>query len=163
MSSVKIILDGQELELETVVGTEGEKAIVIKPLRSTTKFITLDPGYLNTGACKSSITFINGEKGILRYRGYPIEQLAKKANFLEVAHLLIEGNLPTKDQFSQFRDDVRRHTLLHEDIKMMFDAFPPNAHPMAILSAMVCSLSSFYPEALDATNTELFEKVRMVM
>lgn len=154
MSSAKITLDGQELELETVVGTEGEKAIVIKPLRSTTKFITLDPGYLNTGACKSSITFINGEKGILRYRGYPIEQLAKKANFLEVAHLLIEGNLPTKDEFAQFRDDVRRHTLLHEDIKMMFDAFPPNAHPMAILSSVCSALSTFYQDSADPLDPE---------
>ena len=154
MASAKVIRDGEELELETIVGSEGEKAIVIKPLRSTTKYLTYDPGYLNTGCCKSSITFIDGEKGILRYRGYPIEQLAKQANFLEVAHLLIDGELPDKEQFAQFRDDVRRHTLLHEDIKGMFDAFPPNAHPMAILSSVCSALSTFYQDAPDPLEDE---------
>ena len=111
--------------------------------------ITLDPGYKNTGSCKSAITFIDGEQGILRYRGYPIEELAEKSNFLEVAYLLIHGELPTAEQYREWANDIRYHTMLHEDLKRFFAAFPKDAHPMAVCSAVISALSTFYPEDLD--------------
>jgi citrate synthase len=150
MSEVaKIELDGKSYEFPVITGSENEKAIDISKLRDTTGYVTLDTGYKNTGATKSSITFLDGEEGILRYRGYPIEQLAEKASFLEVAYLLIYGELPTQGQLDEFSSSIRRHTLVHEDMKQFFEAFPAQAHPMGVLSAMICSLSTFYPESLD--------------
>jgi citrate synthase len=150
MSEVaKIELDGKQYEFPVITGTENEKAIDISKLRDTTGYVTLDTGYKNTGATKSSITFLDGEEGILRYRGYPIEELAEKATFLEVAYLLIYGELPTQAQLDSFTNSITKHTLVHEDMKQFFEAFPAKAHPMGVLSAMVCSLSTFYPESLD--------------
>ncbi|MCA9518518.1 MAG: citrate (Si)-synthase, partial [Myxococcales bacterium] len=139
----------QSLDLDVHVGSEGERAIDIKPVRSKTGHIMLDPGFGNTGSCESSITFIDGEKGILRYRGYPIEQLAQHSNFVEVSYLLTEGELPTKEQADAFSMSLTRHSLLHEDLKKMFQAFPPKAHPMAILSSVVSALSSYYQDEGD--------------
>src|ERR1043165_7912980 len=146
MSQAKLIYEGKEYEFPVVEGTEGEKGIVISDLRAKTGLITLDPGYGNTGACKSAITFIDGDKGILRYRGYPIEQVAERARFTEVCYLLIYGKRPSLEELAEFRDKMNRHTLLHEDMKKFYEGYPPGAHPMAILAAMVASLSSFYPE-----------------
>jgi citrate synthase len=149
MSSAKLILPEQEVDLPIVVGTESEPAIDISKLRALTGFITLDSGYGNTGSCSSGITFIDGEKGILRYRGYPIEQLANGCSFLEVAYLLIYGDLPSAEQRAVFTNKVVKHTLIHEDMKKFFEGYPPNAHPMAILASMFTSLSTFYPEGSD--------------
>lgn len=140
---------GNTYDLPVVEGSEQEKAIDISKLRAQSGLITLDVGYKNTGATQSAITFLDGEKGILRYRGYSIEDLAEKSSFLEVAHLLIYGALPTKDQFDTFRNDITFHTLVHEDIKKILDGFPSNAHPMGVLSSLVCSLTAFYPRSLD--------------
>lgn len=145
--TAKIILDGTEHELPVVMGTEDEKAIDITNFRGSTGYITLDSGFKNTGATKSAITFLDGEKGILRYRGYPIEQLAEKSSFLEVASLLIYGELPIQKQLTYFEDSIRMHTLVHEDMRRFFEAFPTGAHPMGILSTMISSLSTFYPES----------------
>ncbi|MCE2711346.1 MAG: citrate synthase [Cryomorphaceae bacterium] len=145
----KLELEGKVYEFPVVTGTENEKAIDISKLRDTTGYITLDTGYKNTGATKSKITFLDGEEGILHYRGYPIEQLAEKATFLEVAYLLIYGELPTQEQLDNFKNSITKHTLVHEDMKQFFEAFPAKAHPMGVLSAMICSLSTFYPESLD--------------
>jgi citrate synthase len=145
----KIELNGHTYEFPVITGSENEKAIDISKLRDQTGYVTLDTGYKNTGATKSAITYLDGEEGILRYRGYPIEQLAEKASFLEVAYLLIYGELPTQAQLDDFSASIRRHTLVHEDMKQFFEAFPAKAHPMGVLSAMICSLSTFYPESLD--------------
>jgi len=147
--TAKIELDGKVYELPVVVGTENEKAIDISKLRDLTGYVTLDTGYKNTGATKSAITFLDGEEGILHYRGYSIEQLAEKATFLEVAYLLIYGNLPTQIELDSFRDSICMHTLVHEDMKQFFEAYPSKAHPMGVLSSMVASLATFYPESLD--------------
>jgi len=136
--------DGQTIELPVLTGSENEKAIDIAKLRSQTGHITMDPGYGNTGSCKSDITFLDGEKGILRYRGIPIEQLAGKARFTEVAYLIIYGKLPNQQELDAFRNDLNHHALLHEDMKNFFSSFSGQAHPMAILSAMVASLSGYY-------------------
>ena len=153
--TAKLILDdGQTIEFETMTGSEGEKALIAKPLRKTTGYISLDPGFVNTGSCQSAITFINGEKGILRYRGYPIEELAAKSTFLEVAYLLVEGHLPTASQFDEFKRETILHTLLREDMKFMFNGFPTNAHPMAILSSMVSALSTFYQDSLNPLDAD---------
>ncbi|MSP93497.1 MAG: citrate synthase [Myxococcales bacterium] len=132
------------LSLPIIIGTEQEVGIDVAVLRDKTGAITLDPGYGNTGACESAITFLDGERGILRYRGYPIEQLAENATFLEVAWLLLKGDLPTRDELAGFEEAVKKHTLLHEDMKRMFAAFPKDAHPMAILSSVVLGLSAYY-------------------
>ena len=145
----KLELEGKVYEFPVIEGTENEKAIDISNLRSATGYITLDVGYKNTGATQSSITFLDGEEGILKYRGYPIEELAAKATFLEVAYLLIYGNLPTQTELDKFSSDITKHTLVHEDMKQFFEAYPAKAHPMGVLSSMVCSLSTFYPESLD--------------
>jgi citrate synthase len=145
----RIEIDGKSYEFPTVTGSEGERAIDIGKLRDQTGLITLDPGYKNTGSCKSAITFIDGEQGILRYRGYPIEELAEKSNFLEVAYLLIQGELPTAEQYRIWANDIRYHTMLHEDLKRFFSAFPKDAHPMGVCSAVISALSTFYPEDLD--------------
>lgn len=137
-------LGDQVIELPVVVGTEDEKAIDVSSLRAKTGFVTLDNGYMNTGACSSAITFIDGEKGILRYRGIPIETLAEKSSFIETAYLLIEGKLPNRDELENFTNRIRRHTMIHEDIKRFYDGFPKDAHPMAILASVVSSLSTFY-------------------
>ena len=142
-------LGNQTLEFPTVEGTEGDRAIDIKPLRKQSGYITFDPGGLNTGACRSEITFIDGEKGILRYRGYPIEELAEHSTFTEVSYLLMEGELPSRAQLTEFESQLTYHTLIHENLKRMFHQFPPNAHPMAILSSIVGALSCFYQEDSD--------------
>jgi len=147
--TAKIVLEGIEYELPVIEGTEQEKAIDISNLRSKTGYITIDSGFKNTGSTQSAITFLDGEKGILRYRGYPIEQLAEKATFIEVAYLLIYGELPTAEQLKSFQDSITKHTLVHEDMKQFFEAYPSKAHPMGVLASMVCSLSTFYPESLD--------------
>ena len=145
----KIELGGTTYEFPVIEGTENEKAIDISNLRAATGYVTLDTGYKNTGATTSAITFLDGEEGILKYRGYPIEELAEKATFIEVAYLLIYGNLPTVAELETFRSNITKHTLVHEDMKQFFEAYPAKAHPMGVLSSMVCSLSTFYPESLD--------------
>jgi citrate synthase len=151
----KLLIDSQELELTMVEGTEGETGIDITKLREKTGTITMDSGYGNTGSCYSAVTFIDGEKGILRYRGYPIEELAASSNFVEVSYLLIHGHLPSKQEFESFQYNLTHHTLLHEDMKKFFEGFPPSAHPMGILSAMVSSLSAFYPDAYNPDSYDL--------
>lgn len=154
MSSTATIKYGdQTVELPVITGTENESAIDIAKLRDLTGLITLDSGFKNTGATKSAITFLDGEQGVLKYRGYAIEELAEKASFLEVAYLLIYGNLPTKAQLDDFQFQISRHTLVHEDMKKFFDGFPSKSHPMGQLSSLVCSLSSFYPESLNPHQT----------
>jgi citrate synthase len=148
-------LDGKIIQLPTVVGSEQEKAIDIRALRAQTGYVTLDQGYMNTGATTSAITFIDGDKGILRYRGIPIEELAEKSTFVETAYLLIYGKLPNEAELAKWRTQLTRHSLIHEDMKRFFDGYPSTAHPMAILSSMVCSLSSYYPDALDVRNKEM--------
>jgi len=146
MSSVKLMYEGHEIELPVVEGSEGEKGIDISRLRAETGMITLDPGYGNTGSCESAITFIDGEEGILRYRGYPIEQLAARADFVEVCYLLIFGTLPNAKDLKEFSHKLTYHSMIHEDMKKIFEGFPPTAHPMATLSSMITSLSTYYPE-----------------
>jgi citrate synthase len=138
---------------DVVIGSEGERGIDIGKLRDKTGLVTLDPAFVNTASVKSGITFIDGDKGILRYRGYPIEQLAEKSTFVETAYLLIYGHLPTKPELDAFSTLLTRHSMIHEDMKHFFDGYPSTAHPMAVLSAMICSLSSYYPDALDVNNT----------
>jgi citrate synthase len=140
-------------DLPVIEGTEGEKAIDISKLRDQTGYVTLDIGYKNTGATQSDITFLDGELGILKYRGYPIEQLAAKSSFIEVAYLLIYGELPTEEQLKAFNFDLSHHTLVHEDMKKFFDGFPSKSHPMGQLSSLVSSLSAFYPESLKQNQT----------
>jgi citrate synthase len=142
----KLLLQGKETELPVRVGSEGEVGVDISKLRAQTGAITLDPSFANTGACESAITYIDGEQGILRYRGYDIADLAEKASFPEVCHLLIYGRLPTRPEREQFRTRLTRHSLVHEDMKKFFEGFPASSHPMVILSAMTASLSAFYPE-----------------
>ena len=145
-NSAKLTLNGQEYELPVIVGTEDEVGLDISRFRGESKAITLDSGYANTGSCLSSICFIDGEKGILRYRGYPIEQLAEKASFAEVSYLLMYGELPTATQLVDFKEGLTQHSMIHEDMKKFFDGFRHTAHPMAILSAMISSMSTYYPE-----------------
>lgn len=155
MSEVaKLELDGKMYELPVVLGSENEKGIDISKLRDMSGYITIDSGYKNTGAAKSAITFLDGEEGVLRYRGYPIEELAAKADFVEVAYLLIYGELPTKNELLEFDKSIKRHTLVSEDMKRFFEAFPSKAHPMGVLSSMISSLSSFYPESLDPNRSK---------
>lgn len=151
--SASLIIGGKTYELPIITGTEGEKAIDISKLRDASGFITLDSGYKNTGATKSAITYLDGEEGILKYRGYGIDELAEKSTFLEVAYLLIYGNLPNQTQLIAFQSDISRHTLVHEDMKKFFDGFPSKSHPMGQLSSLICSLSSFYPESLNSKQT----------
>ncbi len=162
-----LTLRGKTYELPIQVGTENEVAIDVQQLRAQSGAITFDPSYGNTGACESKITFIDGEKGILQYRGYPIEQLAEKSSFLEVAYLLINGELPSAEKLTAFSDRLTRHSLIHEDMRRMFEAFPKDAHPMAILSSVVCGLSTYYQDtrvwqdeaALDLTIHRLIAKL----
>lgn len=147
--TAKLTLAGETHEFPIVEGTENEKAIDISKLRAKTGHITLDYGFKNTGSTSSAITFLDGEKGILRYRGYPIEQLAEKAEFLEVAYLIIYGDLPTADEYKEFKHSITFHTLIHEDMKQFLEGYPRGAHPMGIAASMICSLSTFYPESQD--------------
>lgn len=169
--TAKLIVDGKTIEMPVIVGSEGEKGIDISKLRSDTGYISLDPGFGNTGSCTSSITFIDGEKGVLRHRGIPIEQLAEKSTFVETAYLIIQGKLPNKDELAKFSKNLTRHSMIHEDMKDFFRGYPAGAQPMAILSAMVCSLSCYYPELakpepskeeVDNIADELLSKVRTI-
>ncbi len=166
--TAKLILNGTEYELPVVIGSEGEKAIDIRQLRGQTGYITLDSGYKNTGSTSSSITFLDGEEGVLRYRGYPIEQLARKSTFVEVSYLLIYGKLPNTTELDRLRGLLTRHSLIHEDMRHLFDGFPASGHPMGILAAMVGSLSAYYPDSLDPDSdpdmhiTRLLSKMRTI-
>jgi citrate synthase len=153
-STAKLTYNGKELDLPVIEGSEGERAVDISKLRPQLGLTTLDPGYGNTGSCQSTIAFINGEKGILRYRGYPIEEIAEKSNFLEVAYLLIYGVLPKKKELDEFVDDITHHTMLHENVKSFFGGFRRDSHPMAIASAVIGALATFYPEHITPTAVE---------
>lgn len=148
-------INGEKYEFPVVIGSENEVAIDIKSLRGATGgVITIDPGYKNTGSCESAITFLDGEKGILRYRGYSIEELAEKADFLEVAYLLIFGELPTQEELDKFHDDIKSHSVVDDDIKKILDAFPKSAHPMGVLSSLTSALTAFYPSSVDVNSDE---------
>tara|TARA_B100001105_G_scaffold65127_2_gene50985 strand:+ start:1684 stop:2970 length:1287 start_codon:yes stop_codon:yes gene_type:complete len=146
---VELHYNGKKYDLPIVKGTENEIAVDISKLRQEAAIITLDKGFKNTGSTESAITFLDGEKGILRYRGYAIEELAEKSTFLEVAFLLIYGNLPTTEELDKFKNDISKHTLVHEDVKAILDGFPSKSHPMGVLSSLVSSLTAFYPKSLD--------------
>lgn len=150
----EIKIGEKSYRLPIINGSQNEKAIDIRKLRSETGLITLDSGYENTGSCRSAITYIDGEKGVLRYRGIPIEELAKHSTFVETSFLLIYGHLPTRTELDGFSKELRYHSLIHEDMLRFYDGYPSTAHPMAILSSMVCSLSAYYPEFLDPQNQE---------
>ena len=141
--------NGQSFKLPVVEGSEGEKAIDISKLRGISGLITIDKGFKNTGSTESAITFLDGEKGILRHRGYSIEELAEKSSFIEVAYLVIYGELPSEEELRKFKSDITHHTLVHEDVKSILDGFPSKAHPMGVLSSLVSSLTAFYPKSLD--------------
>ena len=154
--TAELILDGKSCKLPIIEGSEGERAVDIAALRNQTGYITLDDGYGNTGSCQSQITFIDGEQGILRYRGVPIEEQAEKSTFIEVAHLLIFGKLPNSAELRRFSDLLTANELLNETVKYHFEGFPPNAHPMAILSAMINASSCFFPELLTSGMRDSF-------
>lgn len=167
MSTARLTIHDKEIELPLVVGSEGEVGIDIARLRSETGAITLDPGYVNTGSTRSAITFIDGEAGILRHRGYSIEELAEKVSFIEVAFLLVYGHLPNTTELSTFTHRLAQHSLIHEDMKKLFEGFPPNAKPMGVLSTMVASLSTYYeesddPEAVDLNMVRLMAKLNTI-
>jgi citrate synthase len=162
MKTAKLIVDGKEFEFPLVEGSEGEVAIDIARLRSSTGMITIDNGFGNTGSCESAITFIDGEKGILRYRGYPIEQLAEQSTFTEVAYLLIYGELPTAKQMESFGNTLVRHTMLHEDMKKFFEGYPPDAHPMPILSSMISSLGTFYSDTEETVDLNIIRLIAKI-
>ena len=147
--TAELHFNGEVYQIPVVKGTENEKALDISKLRGQSGLITLDAGFKNTGSTQSAITFLDGEKGILRYRGYTIEQLAENASFLEVAYLIIYGELPKAEQLEHWRNDITYHTLIHEDFKVLLEGFPSNSHPMGVLSSLVTSLTAFYPESLD--------------
>jgi len=157
MSDVTLVYPGGELPLPRVAATDGNDGLEIGPLLKTTGAVTLDGGFLNTASCSSAITFIDGDEGILRYRGYPIEQLAAQSSFSEVSYLLIYGELPTAQQLAEFEALVKRHTMLHEDLRRFFDGFPRDAHPMPVLSSAVSALSTFYQDSLDPFDKEQVE------
>ena len=157
-TTARLEIDGKNLDLPIVVGSEGERALDIGALRSQSGYITLDDGYGNTGSCQSAITFIDGEQGILKYRGIPIEQLAQHSDFIETAYLLVWGDLPTQAQLSTFGDLLTKHMTLHEDIRHHFDLFPSNSPPMAVLSAVLNALSCFHPELLEIEDEGHFQE-----
>ncbi|MFJ1473099.1 citrate synthase [Capnocytophaga cynodegmi] len=162
--TVKLLFEGKEYEFPIVVGTENEKGIDIDKLRALTGLITLDSGYKNTGACKSAITYLDGEKGILRYRGYDIEELAEKADFLEVAYLLVFGELPTKAEYDKFIKTIHKYTLVHEEMKGILDGFPKTAHPMGILASLTSALTAFNPKSVDVScEKDVYEAVCKVI
>jgi citrate synthase len=165
MSKTAILkYDGKEYEFPIIVGSENEPAIDIEELRALTGAITLDPGYKNSGSCKSEITFLDGEEGILRYRGYSIEELAEKADFLEVSYLLIFGELPTKTQLEKFENDIRKYTLVNEEMKNIIDGFPKTAHPMGVLASLTSALTAFNPKSVNPHNEkEMYEAVCKTM
>lgn len=152
-SNAEFIVDGKSYSFPTLEGSEHEKAVDISVLRDQTGYVTLDRGYKNTGATQSAITFLDGEEGILRYRGYSIEELAAKASFLEVSYLLIYGELPTQEQYEAFANGIRRHTLVNEDMRKIFDGFPVSAHPMCVLGSLVNAMAAFYPDSYDGSNS----------
>lgn len=156
-TTAEITLGDKQVTLPVVVGTEGEHAVDIAKLRAQTGYITLDDGYGNTGSCKSAITFIDGDKGILRYRGIPIEELAEKSSFIETAYLLIYGNLPDSAQLRKFSDRLTARELLHEDMKFLFQGFPANAHPMAVLSSMINACGCYNPTLLETESESSFD------
>ncbi len=167
----QIIIEGKTYELPVIVGTENERAVDISKLRAETSYITLDNGFGNTGACTSAITFLDGELGILRYRGFPVEQIAEHCTFIETAYLLIYGELPTQTQLDDFSNSFTKQAGLHKDMLNFFDGYPKSGHPMGLLSAMVCSLSGYYPELLNPepsqdemkrTAAQLLSKVRTI-
>lgn len=147
--TAELTLDGKSYELPVIEGSEAEKAVDISKLRGASGLITIDPGFKNTGSTKSAITFLDGEKGILRYRGYPIEQLAEKSNFIEVAYLLVHGELPTQEELSTFEKSINEQNEIPEDVQKILSGFPKNAHPMGVVSAVISALTAFYPEALN--------------
>lgn len=155
--SVKLEIEGKTHEFPVMEGSEKEKAFDISTLRAKTGFITMDNGYANTSSCQSSITFLDGEEGILRYRGIPIEELAEKSSFLEVSYLLIYGHLPSDLELKKFQKDITQHTLLREDLVKLYDGFPRDAHPMAVLSSVVCAMSTFYQDSLDPNDPKQVE------
>lgn len=161
MSKVAILeIDGKKYEFPVIVGSENEVAIDIDKLRSETGAITMDPGYKNSGSCTSEITFLDGEEGILRYRGYSIEDLAEKSSFLEVSYLLIFGELPTASQLEKFENDIRKYTLVNEEMKNIIDGFPKNAHPMGVLASLTSALTAFNPKSVNvASEKDMYEAV----
>ena len=165
MSKIAVLeLEGKKYEFPVIVGTENEVAIDVNKLRDLTGAITLDPGYKNSGSCKSEITFLDGEEGILRYRGYAIEDLADKANFLEVSYLLIFGELPTKPELEKFETNIRKYTLVNEEMKNIIDGFPKTAHPMGVLSSLTSALTAFNPKSVNVDNEkEMYEAVCKTM
>jgi citrate synthase len=165
MSKTAILeIDGKKYEFPVIQGSEGEVAIDINKLRDLTGVITMDPGYKNSGSCKSDITFLDGEEGILRYRGYSIEDLAEKADFLEVSYLVIFGELPTKEQLHQFEEDIRKYTLVNEEMKNIIDGFPKTAHPMGVLSSLTSALTAFNPKVVNVDNEkEMYDTVCKTM
>ena len=167
----KVILDGNTYELPIIVGTEGERGMDISKLRTLSNYVTFDQGFGNTSNCLSAITYLDGEAGILRYRGYPIEQLAEYAGFVETAYLLIYGELPKAEQLMRFSESFTEHSSIHEDMRHLFNGFPSNAHPMAILASAVCALSAYYPgidalsqtqEEFDRVAVQLMSKIRTI-
>lgn len=154
MVNARLTLEEKNYDFPVVIGTENEKAVDISNLLKNAGYMTLDEGYMNTGATTSTITYLDGDQGILRYRGYPIEQLAVHCDFVEVSYLLIHGELPDKAQLEEFREHIRRHTMLHEDMRSFYNGFPRDAHPMAILSSVVGALSTFYQDSLDVHNPD---------
>jgi citrate synthase len=165
MSKIAVLeLEGKKYEFPVIVGSENEVAIDINKLRDLTGAITLDPGYKNSGSCKSEITYLDGEEGILRYRGYSIEDLADKANFLEVSYLLIFGDLPTKQELEKFETNIRKYTLVNEEMKNIIDGFPKTAHPMGVLSSLTSALTAFNPKSVNVENEkEMYEAVCKTM
>ena len=165
MSKTAILeFDGQKYELPTLTGSENETAVDISKLRDLSGLITMDPGYKNSGVCKSEITFLDGEEGILRYRGYSIEDLADKADFLEVSYLVIFGELPTKSQLSDFETNIRKYTLVNEEMKNIIDGFPKTAHPMGVLSALTSALTAFNPKTVNVENEkDMYEAICKTM
>jgi citrate synthase len=156
-ATARLDLGEQHIDLPVLVGTEGERAVDISKLRAQSGFITLDEAYVNTGATTSGITYLDGEQGILRYRGYPIEVLAERCDFVETSYLLIYGELPQREQLEKFRTSLQRHTMIHEDMRSFYNGFPRDAHPMAILGSVVGALSTFYQDSLDVHNDRLVE------
>ena len=165
MSKIAVLeLEGKKYEFPVIVGSENEVAIDINKLRDLTGAITIDPGYKNSGSCKSEITYLDGEEGILRYRGYAIEDLADKANFLEVSYLLIFGDLPTKLELEKFETNIRKYTLVNEEMKNIIDGFPKTAHPMGVLSSSTSALTAFNPKSVNVENEkEMYEAVCKTM
>ncbi len=155
--TARLVVNSEQVEVPIFEGSEGERALDISKLRAQTGFVTLDEGYVNTGSTRSAITFLDGERGILRYRGYPVEELAENCDFVEVSYLLIYGELPTRKQLEEFQDSIRVHTMLHEDVRQFYNGFPRDAHPMGILASVVAALSTFYQDSLNPHDPEHVE------